>query len=472
LTRSASLALSFLAGYCNLVLEIVGPRYMASVYGSTTVVWSAAITATLVGLSLGYWLGAILPERRLPFSLATTLAASGILSYFAGHVVAASARWLVTSGPGSIVATAFASLLFPSVAFGMIPQMLIRMRCLATGTIGSTVGEVCAVGTLGAVAGALSATFFLIPWLGLSTTLLGLASALIFSSALSMKSILGLAAGAPLLLLPAPNLQWTLGRNLLAQVDSEYQTIRVLEDTNGRWRYMYLGPQCDSEYDVITRRPGARYALALVRSLGELDGTRALLIGGAGNSIAHYLESENVETVTVEVDARVVELTEQFFGGSRGRTVVADGRRFLRDYEGEPFDYVLLDAFGGPGFIPYHLATVEFYELTRRVLAPNGIVVQNTHGSLSGSSAAAFRAYATTIREVFPFVSCLPVRPEADKEAVQNILVYASMDVLQVEGLMPAPADGRVITDDRNPSDVLALQAHLATWDGPSLLAR
>jgi len=90
----------------------------------------------------------------------------------------------------------------------------------------------------------------------------------------------------------------------------------------------------------------------------------------------------------------------------------------------EKFDVVVLDAYS-KNYIPFHLATSEFFDLLRSRMKEGGVVVSNVIASLSGPASAILWAYVRTLKEHFPHVLIVPVS-SGDPFDVQNVIVVAS----------------------------------------------
>ena len=84
----------------------------------------------------------------------------------------------------------------------------------------------------------------------------------------------------------------------------------------------------------------------------------------------------------------------------RLRVVTADARPFLARTH-ERFDAILIDAYRQP-YVPFYLATQEFFRLVRSRLRPGGIVALNV-ATVPGDHRLA-ENIAATLRTVFPQV--------------------------------------------------------------------
>ena len=56
--------LLFIEGASLMVVEIIGAKLLAPFYGSSLYVWTAILTITTLGLSLGYFLGGQIAEKK------------------------------------------------------------------------------------------------------------------------------------------------------------------------------------------------------------------------------------------------------------------------------------------------------------------------------------------------------------------------------------------------------------------------
>src|SRR5258705_13682366 len=74
--------LVFVVGIATLGSEIAVARLIAPFFGDSTIVWANTIAIVLVALSIGYWFGGRMADRRpnLPALCATVLAASVLMA--------------------------------------------------------------------------------------------------------------------------------------------------------------------------------------------------------------------------------------------------------------------------------------------------------------------------------------------------------------------------------------------------------
>ncbi len=152
-------------------------------------------------------------------------------------------------------------------------------------------------------------------------------------------------------------------------------------------------------------------------------------LGGGTIPIRWVADYPSVTMDVAEIDPEVVTAAERYFGlerGTRLRVSAEDGRQHLRR-TATAYDVILIDACLIDA-IPFHLATRDFFALTRARLAPGGMVAMNVIGALSGPGSKLFPAIHKTMREVFRTVYVFPVYLDKDPEPThpRNIIVLAT----------------------------------------------
>jgi predicted membrane-bound spermidine synthase len=161
---------AFLSGAVLLGMEIVASRVLAPWFGNSVYVWGSLISVFLLALSLGYWLGGLLADRRPSLrTLAAVLAAAAAFTLPLPFVYLPVSRLIVALELEFRFSVLLACLLFflaPAVLMGMVSPFVIKLSATGLDVIGRTAGNVYAVSTVGSITGALVVSFFLIPTLG------------------------------------------------------------------------------------------------------------------------------------------------------------------------------------------------------------------------------------------------------------------------------------------------------------------
>ena len=450
----------FFSGFASLATEIIGPRLFASLFGYTTQIWAAIISVTLLGISLGYYLGGRVRRERAPRLLASALLLN------AAWLLAIS--WLIWLTPEAVLQYGFLSVALVALVAFLVPAVLfslaspVSINLLSEGRspewISRMVGNILATGTIGSVLGALAAAFYLIPWVGLSASLrlfaIGCCLFALYFLSKKARPVALLALGL-CLVIPQPDFQWVTSMTLLAQREGYYDTIRVYTDGISSVQ-MHLGPTYQTIVNLETGEPEFPYAKKMVELVSEPEGKQVLIIGGAGHSVARGLEKRGAQVTEVEIDPFVAQLSDEHFGPIQGEVVVDDGRAYVDRAEAGRFDYVFLDAFNSAQYIPPQLVTEEFFESVRRVLKPGGRLFINLIAVPSGPRSELFRALSATLWEVFPEVRA----SQSEGETVRNIMLAASEGDLSDLSYGPAPKGGTLLTDELNPIEVFLQRAN------------
>ena len=440
-----------------MMYEIIGSRVLAPFIGTSTYVWTSLIGVILGALSLGYWLGGRIADRRPEVKVLS------FVIFLAGGFV--SATVLVKDILLSAVASASTSLeiksvvaallLFApaSVLLGFVTPYAVRLEMTNTADSGKTVGRLFAYSTVGSIVGTFAAGFVLIPFVGSVRTLYMIAGGLILLSLLLAPLALNRTnIGIILLfLLAIAGNEFVVAvekTNGVYDIDTEYSRIRVYRTTdpkNGREVtalatdpfFTQSAIYSDSDEPVLDY--GRFYALAGYFKPGPI---KALMIGGAGYTFPREFLRDNPQATidVVEIDPRMTDIARRFFrltDDARMTVIHKDGREFLNQAEPEKYDVVFIDAFNSLFSVPFQLTTREAVRQIDRVLKPDGLVLFNIGSCISGPGSGFLQAEYRTYQEIFPNIYLVKVHPDFADERLQNVVMLASKTTLPLEAPNP-----------------------------------
>jgi len=476
----------FIVGIAILGAEIAAARLLAPYFGASTIVWANTIGIVLVALSLGYWYGGRLADRNpTREGLYRIVLLSGLL-LAAVPFVADPFLGVAIDALDSISAGAFVGSLLgvtvlvatPVLVSGAVAPYALRLAVADVAEAGTVSGRLYAISTVGSLLGTFSSALLFIPLIGTRRTFIVFGLALVLIAVYGMARRLLLLAPALLallLLLPAGTVKGETdpGARVIHETDTEYQYARVVEDADGTRKLelnegqavhslrrpgTYLTDNVWDEYMIVPfaaqDRPPGRVAI-----LGNAAGTTARAYG-------HFFPETIIDGV--EIDGELTEIGRRFFDMRAPglRTHTADARPFLRRTK-ERYDAIFVDAYRQP-YIPFYLATKEFFELARDRLRPGGVVVVNA-GHPEGSEDLE-RVLGATLAAVFPTVLRDPSQPVntlllgtmGDASAARlrrnAAALPAELQPLALEAagrVEPRLPGGRIYTDDIAPVEWL-----------------
>lgn len=474
-------ALVFGAGIGALATEITASRLLAPYFGSSTIVWANLIGIVLAALALGYWLGGRIADRRPePRLLGLIVLASallvGAIPFAAKPFLELTVEGLDTASLGAVVGSFLAVLGLcapPVVLLGMVSPFAVRLAVERVETAGAVAGRLYALSTAGSLLGVFLPALVLIPAVGTQRTFLVVAALLAVSACvlLGRRYLVVAAALAALLAVPPGAVKAEEG--LLHEETSFYQYIRVTEEPDGR-RLLELneGVAVHSVWrrDAVLTGGVWDTFLALPPLLGRpLE--RVAILGNAGGTTARALGRYYPQATVdgVEIDPAVSRVGRRYFGlgdNPRLRVHDLDARPFLRSTD-ERYDLIVVDAYHQP-YVPFYLATREFFALVRERLRPGGIVALNV-ASVPGDTRLV-RAIGTTLAAELPQVLAWPAlrfntivlgltRPLTRTELVARLregpTELAPLRELAARDLRTLEPRGRPWTDDRAPVEWL-----------------
>jgi spermidine synthase len=442
---------AFVVGAIVMSFEMLGSRYLNPYFGSGIYTWASLISTVLASLTVGYFIGGWLADRRpsAPVLGVTVLIGSAyvlLLPLFAQPML----EWVLAGvddvKAGSLLA-ALAILFFPVTFLGMYSPFAIRLLLRSALRSGTVSGMVYGISTAGSIVGTLGTTFYLIPSMGSRaiTLSLGVAGAgaglvLILLPRLGRRAAAPALAGALALTLCAasawaePVVDEAVRAELLkrkdgqvARIETEYNDIFITKRRNELtmsfqlkgWDYTESVANLADADDLPVR-----YTRQMTVGLAYPPETKkVLMLGLGGGSLSIYLGRFMPEVAidTVEIDPGVTKAAKDYFGireTSRVRYFDADGRVYVNRNK-QLYDVILVDAFQG-GYVPFHLLTREFYQILKQRLAPGGVAVFNVHDGT--------KLYRSTLKTQAAVFESVHVYPSGEGEAITVATAGAAPD--------------------------------------------
>lgn len=402
-----------IGGASVMVVEILGSRVLAPNFGTTLHVWSALITVTLAALAVGYAVGGRVADRRPGLgTLMTVMAVSAGMLLLSDLITQPVLRVSYQAGMIGGTFTAATLLFLPTLfLLGMVSPMAVRAAA-DYGQLGTSVGNLYALSTIGSVAGSLSVSLLLIPNMSVHVAMISTAVALalcplfylIFRQKRQLAILLffGLLLGAVATKVMGDEAdREIIYKNeiypVTARIPSSYGDL-VVSDYRGA-RYLFLnGVQQGSLIGDVSH---ARYAYGLERLATAKGMPKKVLIWGLGAGVfARALAEEGVDVTVIEIDPMSEKVARQYFGLPASVKVIIGDARTETVLLAEKYDVIILDAFSGDT-PPFHLLTREAFQSLRDRLAPKGLIVANIVGGFEGTRARVVSSVVATMEAVF-----------------------------------------------------------------------
>jgi len=480
---------AMLTGGSVMMLEMLGARIAGPIYGVSLYIWTALIAVTLVSLSLGYWFGGAISDKRPSADLMYMLILVaglwiGFIPWLNAPVLVGCYELLgIRLG---VLCGAFILFAPPLTLLGMVSPFAIKLALADLARTGKTAGALYAISTVGSVAGTVLTGYWLIPVIGISRTLLVITGVILTPPAiwfaLSRRWTVLTGAAVVLFLGAATSIARPgippLGPNALIidSRDSQYGQIKVVDrmDERGEIRWLLLEGTAQTGVYLDSNEVVSNYVSLMADFLKfhPPAGKKALLVGLGGGALLRPLSEDGYDVDVVEIDPLVARFASEYFGCKPEwyHLICEDGRAYLRQTR-KRYDVIFFDVFSGGGQ-PFHLFSREAFEATRRVLAPGGLVGLNSIGFPEGPRSMLEKSLYCTASNVFPYRQTFVGYPSDAKDELNNILMFFSEQPFaepDTEAMTPDEKDewdwlsgcsitldaesGKIITDDWNPVD-------------------
>jgi predicted membrane-bound spermidine synthase len=442
----------FLAGIGTLGVEMIASRLLAPYFGTSQPIWAVVIGLTLIYLSIGYRLGGALADRRPDEKLLYQIIVwggflTGFIPLLADPILRFSQGTIARLAVGSFLGALFGVLILfaaPVILLAMISPFALRVQLnrfqAGVEVAGSTAGSISAISTVGSIVGTFLTALYLIPAVGTSNTTYLMAAFLVVVGLIGLRdwryllALLIVAALAFYTNTSRGNIKSAdcSGCTLVAEDESAYNYIQIATSEN-----RFYGPQVNlilNEGQAIHSIYHPRFEqtgnpLDLLTGGGPWDYftvapyfypnrdpasvTSMAMLGSATGTVpkqflAIYGPRSRIDAV--EIDPRIIDFGRQYFdmrdatydsAHPNYRVHAEDARYWLATTDAQ-YDVIGMDAYHQP-YIPFHLTTVEFFQLVKAHLSPEGVAVVNAGKAPNGDDRLG-QAMASTMRAVFPQV--------------------------------------------------------------------
>jgi spermidine synthase len=444
--RVLLILIAFIAGAAVMIIELAANRVLAPWFGNTLFTWTGLIGVILIALSLGYYAGGWLADRRCDYAVLSHLLAVSSATIFLIPLIHLSVgKYLQNADPmlGPILGSTFLFAL-PGCLLGSLSPYIIRLVSLLSADrhIGLSTGTIFMFSTLGSVIGTFGAGFFLVPQVQLDKIFV-IIGFLIMALSVAGYLILYETKGksVPLLLLFIVNglllttyavMEPEKDATVIYDKNNFYHRIRVYqkEVKNGdKLISLYLDTTFQGARYERSEQIPSRYQRywALTRVFCPHLERAAFLGAGAFTMPEALLNSHpRADVEVIEIDPQLLEVGKIFFridAYPQMKIIFDDARRFLRLTE-KKYDLIFGDVYHGVRNVPAHLVTKEFFTLVKSRLQERGVFMMNLIGTIRGENSLLFKSTLNTINFVFKQTYVFVI--DLNKlEEVQNIIIVA-----------------------------------------------
>ena len=435
-TIYAAIALS---GTCALGAEVVWTRLMGMMLGATVYVFSIILAVFLIGLALGSTAASWLlrwVKPRLALGWCQILLALGI-AWTAYAIAQSLPHWpaLLDTTPWRTLELDLARCLWailpPALLWGASFPLAFAAAAPSGNEPGRLVGGIYAANTLGAIAGALTVSLALIPWIGtlqsqrVLLVLSALSGVIVLAPYIWRSRSVALAAGLAASIALAGALAWKMHPipgELIAygrRVATALGVSNILYTAEGRNSSVAISISQDGSLEVdvnghveATTEP---FDMKLQRMVGHLPALlhpnpqSVLGIGfGAGVSAGTFTRYPGIQKITIcEIEPVIPPTSTRYFGKEnynvlhdpRTRIIYDDARHYVLTTT-EKFDIIASDPLDVFVKGTAALYSKEYFDVVKRHLNPGGMFT--LYVPLYESDAETVKSELATFFEAFP----------------------------------------------------------------------
>lgn len=490
----------FFSGLTTLAVEMTASRLLGNFFGTSNLVWASIIGLILIYLTAGYFLGGAWADRSPSFRTLFQIMlwgafTIGLVPLVSRPVLRLAANAFDQLNLGILLGSFVAVMILfsiPITLLGTTSPFAIRLAIQDPGTSGTISGRIYAISTLGSFIGTFLPVLILVPLIGTYRTFLTFSGLLLIVALYGLARACGVRAVLPYLWMPIVIIVLAVlgvrgadkpAPGLVYETDSSYNYIQVLEDQGYRFLRLNEGQGMHSIYHPTQTNFYGPWEQVLAAPyfnntvVNPSDVRSMAIVGLAAGTTARAatLVYPQITIDGIEIDPKIIQVAREYFDMNEPNlnVIIADGRVGLQQ-SNRLYQIISVDAYRPP-YIPWHMTTTEFFQLTYDRLTPDGVLVINV--GRAPLDRRLVDALYTTIRTVYPaaYIVDIPdsfnsiifaTKSPGDLTGLANNYERLSrdpatppllLDTLQrtVTNLQPAPAFTQVFTDDKAPIEWL-----------------
>ncbi len=424
----------FVCGAIVMALELIAARILSPYVGSSNLIWTSIIGIILISMSLGYYLGGKIADKRSDFKLLAAIIAFSAFIISIIPIFETEFINLLVHMSLPLIAVAIISAVFvfsvPSILLAMVSPYAIKLMQVKEDNVGRIAGRLSAISTLGSIFGTFFTGFVLIPLMGVKAIILACSILLLFLSLLLLEKhkenitiilIIGIIVIANVSY--GETLFYAVNKDVIADTDSEYSRLWVRQI--GEYKVLQVDTACES----YLKEDGSIGSYLEYYDLFDAyipDGKDTLIIGGAAYTYPMYFLNKfldkNIDVV--EIDKKMTSIAREYFGlkdNERLNIYHQDGRSYINS-NNKKYDAIFVDAFKGHN-VPFELTTVEAFSKMKDSLKEKGVVMVNVISPLEGEKDGFIKHEFATFSKVFDAVKLFDVSSDLEKDKHRNLIL-------------------------------------------------
>ncbi len=454
------LALAFMAGFVLMVFEMVASRILAPTIGSSTYVWTSVIGVIIAALSLGYFFGGRLADKRAePVDLAFLFLASALGVAATFTIYGDFLTGLSDSQMDNRLQAVIASLILfapSSLVLGMMSPYLAKLNVKSLESSGQAVASLSALNSIGGIMGTFITGFVLFATVGSRSILVGLVLAMVMCSwsivpSRQPRTRLWLSAVALFLVLIPQVIDPT--KRHIDTASAHY----VIEDVNSglnKVRLLSTGPGGYQSGITLGDRSQLTfwYTREIASVVSRLQNRDSILnLGGGAIVLPDYLARQYPDSQidVVEIDPQLIDIARnefEYVDRHNMRVIAGDARTYVNQTD-ERYDIVIVDVYGD-GNIPFTFMTTEYGRSVYQLVKPGGVVLANIIAGQGGACGELLDKAAAPYTDFFPVAGY--VQQSAGVRS-NMVAIFGGRGMELPKGYKKLNVEAKAFTDDFAP---------------------